>query len=94
MARPFIREPDLAKRWQQGDRSPARCISCNGCLMPGIKEGGIGYAIDEHNMKLISDDMKTNVDKAENILNWKAVLTLEDAMRDAWKWQLALEKNC
>ncbi len=41
MARPLIREPDLAIRWQQGDRRPARCISCNGCFMPGIKEGGI-----------------------------------------------------
>ncbi|MCF6291533.1 MAG: NADH:flavin oxidoreductase [Desulfobacterales bacterium] len=41
MARPLIREPGLANRWQRGDRSPARCISCNGCFMPGIKEGGI-----------------------------------------------------
>jgi 2,4-dienoyl-CoA reductase-like NADH-dependent reductase (Old Yellow Enzyme family) len=41
MARPFIREPALAKRWQEGDRSPARCISCNGCFKPGLKEGGI-----------------------------------------------------
>jgi 2,4-dienoyl-CoA reductase-like NADH-dependent reductase (Old Yellow Enzyme family) len=41
MARPFIREPDLIKRWQEGDNEPARCISCNGCFMPGIKEGGI-----------------------------------------------------
>ena len=41
MARPLIREPDLARRWQEGDRTPARCISCNGCFAPGIKEGGI-----------------------------------------------------
>jgi 2,4-dienoyl-CoA reductase-like NADH-dependent reductase (Old Yellow Enzyme family) len=46
MARPFIREPGLAKRWQEGDRSPARCISCNSCFMPGIKEGGI-YCVAE-----------------------------------------------
>jgi 2,4-dienoyl-CoA reductase-like NADH-dependent reductase (Old Yellow Enzyme family) len=47
MARPFIREPDLAKRWQQGDRSPARCISCNGCFMPGIKESGIYCVVEK-----------------------------------------------
>jgi 2,4-dienoyl-CoA reductase-like NADH-dependent reductase (Old Yellow Enzyme family) len=41
MSRPFIWEPDLAARWQSGDRSPARCISCNGCFRPGLEEGGI-----------------------------------------------------
>ena len=47
MARPFIREPDLAKRWHQGDRSLARCISCNGCFMPGIKHGGIYCVVEK-----------------------------------------------
>ena len=47
MARPFIREPQLIKRWQEGDRSPARCISCNGCFEPGIKEGGIYCVIEK-----------------------------------------------
>jgi 2,4-dienoyl-CoA reductase-like NADH-dependent reductase (Old Yellow Enzyme family) len=47
MARPFIREPDLAKRWQDGDRSPARCISCNSCFMPGLKEGGIYCVVEK-----------------------------------------------
>ena len=46
MARPLIREPNLANRWLQGDRSPAKCISCNSCFMPGIKEGGI-YCVAE-----------------------------------------------
>ena len=41
LARPLICEPDLVKRWQQGNISPAKCISCNGCFMPGLKEGGI-----------------------------------------------------
>ena len=41
MSRPLIREPDLARRWRLGDTSPARCISCNGCFKPGLKEGGI-----------------------------------------------------
>lgn len=41
MARPLIWEPDLPNRWMQGDHSPAKCISCNNCFIPGLKEGGI-----------------------------------------------------
>ncbi|MFX1463562.1 MAG: NADH:flavin oxidoreductase [Promethearchaeota archaeon] len=33
MCRPLIYEPDLPNRWQNGDISPAKCISCNGCYM-------------------------------------------------------------
>ena len=47
MARPFIREPQLINRWQKGDLSPARCISCNGCFDPGIKEGGIYCVVEK-----------------------------------------------
>jgi len=47
MARPFIREPDLAARWQAGDHSPARCISCNACFVPGLKEGGIYCVVEK-----------------------------------------------
>lgn len=32
MCRPFVREPDLIKRWQEGDVKKAKCISCNKCL--------------------------------------------------------------
>ena len=32
MSRPFIREPDLVRRWEEGDMSKAACISCNGCV--------------------------------------------------------------
>ena len=46
MARPFIREPGLPNRWLSGDTSPARCISCNSCFGPGLKEGGI-YCVAE-----------------------------------------------
>lgn len=46
MARPLIREPNLPNRWQAGDRRSAACISCNGCFLPGIKEGGI-YCVQE-----------------------------------------------
>ena len=31
MCRPFIREPGLIARWQQGQAEPARCISCGQC---------------------------------------------------------------
>lgn len=47
MSRPFIREPDLPKRWFQGDRKPAQCISCNSCFGPGLKEGGIYCVVEK-----------------------------------------------
>lgn len=50
MARPLIREPDLPKRWLSGDHSPARCLSCNQCFIPGLKEGGI-YCVTEKKEK-------------------------------------------
>ena len=41
MARPFIREPDLAARWQAREGDPhAACISCNRCL-DGFRQGKI-----------------------------------------------------
>jgi 2,4-dienoyl-CoA reductase-like NADH-dependent reductase (Old Yellow Enzyme family) len=46
MARPLIREPDLANRWLQGDRSNAECISCNSCFMAGLEDGGIYCVIE------------------------------------------------
>ena len=47
MARPLIRESGLPNRWRKGDRSPARCISCNKCFMAGIEEGGIYCVIEK-----------------------------------------------
>jgi len=47
LARPFIREPELVKRWQEGDTARARCISCNGCFRPAMREGGIACVIDK-----------------------------------------------
>lgn len=32
LSRPLIGEPDLIKRWHDGDRSKARCLSCNKCF--------------------------------------------------------------
>jgi 2,4-dienoyl-CoA reductase-like NADH-dependent reductase (Old Yellow Enzyme family) len=50
-ARPLIREPHLARRWQEGDRAKARCISCNGCFKPGLKEGGIYCVVEKLEQK-------------------------------------------
>lgn len=47
MARPLIREPDLPNRWAKGEHDTAACISCNGCFVPGIKEGGIYCIVDK-----------------------------------------------
>lgn len=41
MSRPLIREPDLVKRWQQGDRRKAACISDNLCFTPGFEGRGV-----------------------------------------------------
>lgn len=50
LSRPLIREPNLPRRWEGGDHTPARCISCNKCFKPGIKEGGI-YCVVERKEK-------------------------------------------
>ena len=34
-----------------------------------------------------------NVDKANKVLGWKAVHTLEEALSSAWKWQLVLRER-
>jgi 2,4-dienoyl-CoA reductase-like NADH-dependent reductase (Old Yellow Enzyme family) len=34
MSRPLICEPGLVKRWQEGNRRKADCISCNSCFGP------------------------------------------------------------
>jgi 2,4-dienoyl-CoA reductase-like NADH-dependent reductase (Old Yellow Enzyme family) len=47
LARPLIREPNLPRRWEEGDESHARCISCNACFKPGLKEGGIYCVVDK-----------------------------------------------
>ena len=37
LSRPFLREPDLVARWRRGDKSRAKCISCNHCLANAVK---------------------------------------------------------
>ena len=41
MSRPLIREPHLPKRWEQGDLTPAACMSCNKCFIPAFKGEGV-----------------------------------------------------
>jgi basic membrane protein A len=36
-----------------------------GVTVLGLKEGGVDYALDEHNAKLVSADMKKKVDAAK-----------------------------
>ena len=47
MSRPFIREPDLVKRWQSGDRSKAKCVSDNQCFGPGMAGEGIYCVVEK-----------------------------------------------
>ncbi len=46
MARPFIREPHLIKRWKAGDTRKAACISCNGCFETGMQGLGISCKVE------------------------------------------------
>ena len=41
MSRPFIREPDLVNRWQNGNLRKAECKSDNLCFNPGFEGKGI-----------------------------------------------------
>jgi len=34
LSRPLLSEPDLVKKWSQGDTKKARCVSCNKCFNP------------------------------------------------------------
>ena len=34
LSRPFISEPDLVRRWTNGDTAPPRCVSCTRCWDP------------------------------------------------------------
>ncbi len=41
MSRPFIREPELIRRWQHGDRRKSTCRSDNLCFKPGREGEGV-----------------------------------------------------
>lgn len=46
MSRPFIREPGLVRRWQEGDRRRAACISVNKCFAPALSGEGVYCVVD------------------------------------------------
>ena len=41
LSRPLIREPNLVRRWKEGDRSPAECMSDNLCFKPARSGEGL-----------------------------------------------------
>jgi 2,4-dienoyl-CoA reductase-like NADH-dependent reductase (Old Yellow Enzyme family) len=47
MSRPFIREPQLIKRWKEGDLSRPKCLSDNLCFGPAMKGEGIRCVTEE-----------------------------------------------
>ena len=40
-SRPLIKEPDLIKRWKNGNFEKSKCISCNKCFIPAKKGEGL-----------------------------------------------------
>lgn len=57
LCRPLIREPDLVKRWREGDRRPATCISCNLCFGPVWRgEGVYCVALEPERQEKMSGD--------------------------------------
>jgi 2,4-dienoyl-CoA reductase-like NADH-dependent reductase (Old Yellow Enzyme family) len=47
LCRPLIREPHLIRRWKEGDRRKATCISDNLCFGPAFKGLGIACVTEE-----------------------------------------------
>ena len=60
MARPFIREPHLVKRWEAGDRRKSTCISDNQCNKAARSGKGV-YCVVEENEKKAAVRMGPNV---------------------------------
>jgi 2,4-dienoyl-CoA reductase-like NADH-dependent reductase (Old Yellow Enzyme family) len=46
LCRPLIREPHLARRWAEGDRSRALCLSDNLCYRPARAGEGIHCVVE------------------------------------------------
>jgi 2,4-dienoyl-CoA reductase-like NADH-dependent reductase (Old Yellow Enzyme family) len=49
LCRPLIYEPDLPNRWQSGDTTPPKCISCNSCFV--TMEKGPVYCVTKKNLE-------------------------------------------
>lgn len=46
MSRPLIREPGLVRRWREGDRKRAACVSDNRCFKPALVGAGVYCVTD------------------------------------------------
>lgn len=46
LSRPLIREPQLVKRWENGDRRKATCISCNKCFATLFTKEALHCAVE------------------------------------------------
>jgi 2,4-dienoyl-CoA reductase-like NADH-dependent reductase (Old Yellow Enzyme family) len=46
MSRPFVREPDLVRRWQSGDLRRATCVSDNQCFGAAMSGEGIFCVVE------------------------------------------------
>ena len=55
MSRPFIREPDLIHRWENGDRRKAECKSDNLCFNPGFEGKGVSCVTREMETNKLAD---------------------------------------
>lgn len=53
LSRPLVAEPDLIKRWEEGDRRPSQCVSDNRCYGPIL--AGQGIACVTRREELASD---------------------------------------
>jgi 2,4-dienoyl-CoA reductase-like NADH-dependent reductase (Old Yellow Enzyme family) len=56
LCRPLIYEPNLPNRWKNGDIAPAKCISCNACLM--IMRKGPIYCQTKRNLEKKGSNQK------------------------------------
>jgi 2,4-dienoyl-CoA reductase-like NADH-dependent reductase (Old Yellow Enzyme family) len=46
MSRPLIRQPNLIKRWKDGDPKKAKCVSCNQCFGAAMSSEGVHCVLE------------------------------------------------
>ena len=57
-----------------------------------IRKEHLNYTVGQRRSGDV-EQVYANVDKAGTLLNWKAELSLEEALIDAWRWQEGLGKQ-
>lgn len=58
LSRPLIREPELIRRWAEGDRQRAKCITCNKCFAIAHR----GEPLDCGEERLLREAKTVNID--------------------------------